>query len=98
MFVECSIMNRCLRDLSHPSMTIVARHRTNPQSRELRPVAVEGGKVGRKYSRLAMVDLPRGKNLLGVVYGEEFIGRKGKYEQNKAFARCTRRPIGCRSV
>ena len=79
-------------------MTIVAMHRTNPHSGEQRPVAVEGGKVGRKYLCLATYDLPRGKNLLGVVYGGEFIGRKGKYEQIKAFGRCTRRPTGFRSV
>ena len=45
MFVECSSMNRYLQDLSHPSMTVVSRHRTNPASGEQRSVAVEGGKV-----------------------------------------------------
>ena len=44
-------------------------------------MAIEGGKVGCKYLRFAMDDLPREKNLLGVVYGEESIGRKSKYEQ-----------------
>ena len=64
MFVECSSMNRYFGDLSHPPMTIVARHRTNPQSRELRPVAVEGGKVGRKYLLFARYDLPPEKIFL----------------------------------
>ena len=59
-------------------------------------MAVEGGKVGCKYLRFAMDDLPREKNLLGVVYGEESIGRKSKYEQYKGFARGTRRPTRCR--
>ena len=49
LFVECSSMNRYLQDLSHPSMTVVSRHRTNPASGEQRSVAVEGGKV-KNYS------------------------------------------------
>jgi len=57
-------MNRYLPDLSHPSMTIVSRHRTNLSSGEQRPVAVEGGKVGRKYLLFAMLICPAEKIFL----------------------------------